>query len=430
MKGVGPVRAHGGVGGRYWPRVIDAVLDARMASSAAVLIEGPKACGKTETASQRAASMVRLDVDEDARQAAQIDPGLILEGARPRLIDEWQLYPRVWDHVRREADASGRAGQFLLTGSSSPADDARRHSGAGRISTVRMRPMTLHEVGASSGEVSLAELFDGRDPAASSGQADLREVLELLVTGGWPQQLQRSDPRFVVDYLDQIVHVDISTVADADGRQLARRRDPKKVLTCIRSLARNVATAAGGRSIAADTGLSREAVADYLNALERLMILEEQPAFNVHLRSSRNLRTTPHRHLVDPSLATAAFQIDAAGLLHDLAYTGLLFKSLVVRDLRVLSQPHDASVMYFHTDHHEIDIVVQRPDGTWGAIEVKLGGEELIEQGAASLLAAVSSIDLERAGAPAFVAVVTATGRYAYRRDDGVCVVPLPTLAP
>ena len=426
----GAVSTHGGVEGRYWPRVLDEVLDERMASSAAVLIEGPKACCKTETASQRAASMVRLDVDEDARQAARIDPGLILEGARPRLIDEWQLYPRVWDHVRREADAGGQAGQFLLTGSSSPADDARRHSGAGRISTVRMRPMTFYELGASSGEVSLVELFAGRDPAASSGRTDLRDVLELIVTGGWPQQLQRPDPRFVVDYLDQIAHVDISVVPDADGRQPARRRDPKKVLTCIRSLARNVATAVGGRSIATDTGLSREAVADYLEALERLMILEEQPAFNVHLHSSRNLRTTPHRHLVDPSLATAALQVDTDGLLRDLGYAGLLFESLVVRDLRVLAQPFDASVMYFHTDHHEIDIVVQRPDGTWGAIEVKLGGEELIEQGAASLLAAVSSIDLERAGTPAFTAIITATGRYAYRRDDGVCVVPLPTLAP
>lgn len=424
------MRERGGAADRYWPRVIDRVLDQRMASSAAVLIEGPKACGKTETASQRAASVVRLDVDEDARQAAQIDPGLLLAGARPRLIDEWQLYPRVWDHVRRDADASGETGQFLLTGSSSPADDARRHSGAGRIATVRMRPMTLHELGASSDEVSLTDLFAGRDPAAASGRSDLREVLGLLVTGGWPQQLRSAEPRFVVDYLDQIAHVDINAVADAAGRQVTRRRDPKKVLSCIRSLARNVATAAGGRSIAADTGLSREAVTDYLDALERLMIVEEQPAFNVHLRSSRNLRTTPHRHLVDPSLATAALQVDADGLLRDLSYTGLLFESLVARDLQVLSQPLDASLMYFHTDHHEIDIVIQRPDRTWGAIEVKLGGEEPIEQGAASLLAAVSSIDLDRAGMPAFMAVITATGRYAYRRDDGVCVVPLPTLAP
>ncbi|MFP4635941.1 MAG: ATP-binding protein [Nitriliruptoraceae bacterium] len=419
-----------GAARRYWPRVVDAVLSERMASSAAVLIEGPKACGKTETASQKAASMVRLDVDEDARQAAQIDPGLILEGARPRLIDEWQLHPQVWDHVRRHADASGQVGQFLLTGSSTPADDVRRHSGAGRIASVRMRPMTLYEIGSSSSEVSLTQLFAGDEPAASSGRTELRDVLDLLVTGGWPQQLQRRDPRFVIDYLDQTTHLDINAVAGADGRQPARRRDPKKVLACIRSLARNVATAASARSIAADTGLSREAVTDYLAALERLMILEEQPAFNVHLRSSRNLRSTPHRHLVDPSLATAALRVDTDGLLRDLNYAGLLFESLVVRDLRVLSQPLEASVMYFRTDHHEIDLVLQRPDGTWGAIEVKLGGEDLIEQGAASLLEAVSSIDLVRAGAPAFMAIVTASGRYAYRRDDGVCVVPLTTLAP
>lgn len=420
----------GGPASGYLPRVLDRVLDQRMASSAAVLIEGPKACGKTETASRRAASVVRLDIDEDARRAAQIDPGLLLDGARPRLIDEWQLNPRVWDHVRRDADATGEAGQFLLTGSSSPADDARRHSGAGRISTVRMRPMTLHEIGASSDEVSLTELFTGADPAASGGRSELREVLDLIVSGGWPQQLHRADPRFVVDYLDQTAHLDINAVPGADGRPLARRRDPTRVLTCIRSLARNIATAASARSIAADTGLSREAVTDYLGALERLMIIEDQPAFNVHLRSSRNLRSTPHRHLVDPSLATAALQVSADRLLRDLEYTGLLFESLVVRDLRVLSQPFDASVMYFHTDDHEIDAVVQRPDGAWGAVEVKLGGEELVEQGAASLLGAISSIDLGRAGEPTFLAVITATGRFAYRRDDGVCVVPLTTLAP
>lgn len=415
---------------RYRPRVLDRVLDERMAASAAVLIEGPKACGKTESASRRARSMVLLDVDEDARRAAQVDPGLVLDGDRPRLIDEWQMFPRVWDHVRRAADASDAAGQFLLTGSSSPTDDARRHSGAGRIATVRMRPMVLHEVGASSNEVSLASLFAGEDPAAAGGTADLGGMLSLLVTGGWPQQLARQDPRFVVDYLEQTTHVDINAAAGGEGGQVQRRRDPDKVHTCIRSLARNIATAAGVRTVAADTGLSRDAVSGYLTALQRLMIVEDQPAFNVHLRSSRNLRTTPHRHFVDPSLATAALRADVDGLIADLNYAGLLFESLVVRDLRVLSQPLDMSVMYFHTDDHEIDIVLQLPNGKWGAVEAKLGGEDPIDEGAASLLAAVGSIDLERAGRPEFMAVVTATGRYAYRRSDGVCVVPLSTLAP
>lgn len=415
---------------RYRQRVLDQVLDERMAASSAVLIEGPKACGKTETASQRARSVVRLDVDEDARRAAQVDPGLVLDGDRPRLIDEWQLFPRVWDHVRRAADASDAPGQFLLTGSSSPADSARRHSGAGRIATVRMRPMTLHEFGASSNEVSLTGLFAGDEPAASGGAVELGDMLSLLVTGGWPQQLQRQDPRFVADYLEQVAHVDINAVAAGEDRQVQRRRDPDKVHACIRSLARNIATAAGVRTVAADTGLSRVAVTDYMTALQRLMIIEDQPAFNVHLRSSRNLRTTPHRHFVDPSLATAALQAEAAGLIADLNYAGLLFESLVVRDLRVLGQPLDASVMYFHTDDHEIDIVVRRPNGTWAAVEVKLGGESLIDEGAESLLAAVESIDLERAGPPEFMAVVTATGKYAYRRPDGVCIVPLSTLGP
>ena len=419
-----------GAAGRYQPRVVDAVISQRLSSSSAVLIEGPKACGKTETASRLAVSQVRLDVDEDARQAAQIDPGLVLQGARPRLIDEWQLSPRVWDHVRRAADQSNEPGQFLLTGSARPAEDARRHSGAGRISVVRMRPMTLHELGASSDEVSLAGLFAGEEPKASRGQGDLRHVLQRMVEGGWPQQLSRRDDGLARSYLEQTIHADINAVPTPTGHPPARRRDPSRVQACIRSLARNVATPVGAQSIAKDAGLSRDAVIDYLQALERLMILESQPAFNAHLRSSRNLRVTPHRHLADPSLAAAALGVDADGLLRDLEYTGLLFESLVVRDLQVLSQPLGASVSYFHTDEHEIDAVVQRPDLSWGAVEVKLGGEDLVEQGAASLLAAVRSIDRERVGAPAFMAIVTAGGRYAYRRADGVCVVPLSTLAP
>lgn len=413
---------------QYVTRVVDGLLDERMDTSGAVLIEGPKACGKTETASQRARSTVRLDVDEEARRAAQVDPGLVLAGGRPRLVDEWQLFPRVWDHVRRAVDDSDEPGQFLLTGSSSPADDVRRHSGAGRIATVRMRPMTLHELGASSVEVSLAGLFEGREAVASGGTQDLGDILSLLVDGGWPQQLHRRDPRFAGDYLDQIVHVDVNVVLSSGDR--ARRRDPDRVLRCIRSLARSVATPVGVRTIASDTGLSRDAVTDYLAALERLMVVEDQPAFNVHLRSSRNLRTTPHRHFIDPSLATAALQVDVEGLLKDLNYAGLVFESLVVRDLRVLSQPLGATVRYFHTDDHEIDIIVQRPDGAWGAIEVKLGGETLVDEGAASLLDAVASIDVRRSGPPSFLAVMTAMGRYAYVRPDGVAVIPLSTLAP
>lgn len=414
----------------YQPRVVDAVLDVRMQATAAVLLEGPKACGKTETALQRAKSVVQLDVDPGALRAAEVDPSLLLHGDKPLLIDEWQLVPAIWDHVRRAADDGEGPGRFILTGSATPADGVRRHSGAGRIATVRMRPMSLFETGHSSAEVSLASLFDGHTPQAGRGVDDLPHLAELLVTGGWPHQLTHPEPQFVVDYLDQTTHVDINAVAGAEGQQVRRGRDPEKVLSCIRSIARNVATPAGEQTIAKDANLSRDAVRDYLAALGRLMIIEDQPAFNVHLRSSRNLRQTPHRHFVDPSLAAAGIGADAKALLADLEYMGLLFESMVVRDMRVLSQPQEGSVKYFHTDHHEIDIILSRPDGAWGAIEVKLGGEAPIEEGAASLIATVNSIDLAKAGEPAFMAVVTATGKYAYRRDDGVSVVPLTTLMP
>ena len=409
----------------YVPRVVDALLAQGLSRSGAVLIEGTKAVGKTETATRQAGSVVRLDVDRQAREAARVDPQLLLDGARPRLLDEWQVFPDLWDHVRRAVDDADEPGQFLLTGSATPRDDERRHSGAGRFATLRMRPMSVHELGASSDEVALEELFAGADPSATEATLELGDTLELLVNGGWPQQLRQPDPRFVVDYLEQIIHVDINEVGTNE-----RRRDPDKVRACVASLARNTATAAGDATIAKDVNVHRATVDTYLGALKRLMVTEDQPAFNVHLRSSRNLRSTPHRHFVDPSLATAALRTGVDALLADLSFAGLLFESMVVRDLRVLSQPLDGVVRYFRTDAHEIDVVVDLPDGRWAAIEVKLGGQELIDAGAVSLLAAVDSIDPSRTPRPAFKAIVTATGQYAYRRNDGVLILPLSALRP
>lgn len=415
---------------RYRQRVIDVLLADRLAANGAVVLEGPKACGKTETASRQAASSVRMDVDSGAQRAVRVDPGLVLEGKRPRLVDEWQLFPELWDHVRRDVDDAGEPAQFILTGSSTPNDEVRRHSGAGRMAMLRMRPMTLHELGASSDEVSLTRLFSGVPAAGSSAALDLEATLQHLVWGGWPGQLDNPDARFARDYVNQTVNVDINGVGGADGAVPRRRRDPDRVHACMRSLARNTSTAAGVATIADDAGLTRQAVGDYLAALRRLLILEEQPAFNVHLRSSRNLRMTPHVHLVDPSLAPAALGVDVGVLLKDLNYAGLLFESMVVREMRVLSQPLDASVNYFHTDDHEIDVIVQCPNGDWGAVEVKLGGDALVEEGASSVLAATASIDQSRVGHPSFTAIVTANGRYAYRRDDGVDVIPIASLAP
>lgn len=402
----------------YLPRLVDTVLTQRLQSRGAVLIEGPKACGKTETALQVAASQVRLDIDADARRAAQVDPSLVLDGDRPRLLDEWQLEPALWDHVRRLVDDTGEPGQFILTGSATPGDDARQHSGAGRFATLQMRPMCCFELGRSSGEVSLAALLDGEPASGSSSDLDLPDVLDLLVAGGWPQQARSPDPDFCSDYLDQIIQVDIN--------QLDVRRDPDRVRAALASLARNTATAAGDKTIADDIGVARQTAAAYGEALRRLRIVEDQPAYNTHLRSSRNLRTTPRRHLVDPSLATAALEVDRDALLEDLNFAGLLFESMVVRDLRVLATPLAGRVAYFKTDDHEIDIVVHLRDGTFGAVEAKLGGDRQIDQGAASLLAASASIE----GEPAFLAVVTAIGGFAYQRDDGVDVIPLTALGP
>lgn len=412
----------------YVARVADQMLRGSLAESGAVLLQGPKACGKTETAAQVAASRVRLDVDKDAAQLAAISPGLVLEGERPRLIDEWQLHPVLWDHVRRLVDdAAGAPGQFILAGSSTPSNDARFHSGAGRITTITMRPMSLHETLRLDG-VSLGALLAGEPQEAAGGITDLGAVLEQLVLGGWPGQLARPRRSLVTGYLDAAVNVDLATSPGADGQQPGRRRDPHKIRALLSSLARNIATSAGQRSLAADAGLSRDAVRDYLSALDRHMLTEPLPAFNTHLRSSRNLRQSPRHHFVDPSLAVAALHADVDRLLRDVNYTGLLFESMAIRDLRVLASAYGGEVTYFQTDDHELDAVITLPDGRWAGVEIKLGGEKAVDDGAATALAAAASIDQTRSGAPAFLAVVTAVGQYAYQRNDGVHVVPLSLL--
>jgi uncharacterized protein len=415
---------------QYVPRIADQQLRTLLAESGAVLLQGPKACGKTETAMQVAASAVRLDVDDDAARLAEVSPNLVLDGDRPRLIDEWQLRPSLWDHVRRAVDdVGGQPGQFILAGSSTPTDDARFHSGAGRIVAITMRPMTLHESWRRDG-VSLGGLVDGVDQSAGGGPTDLGEVIDQLVLGGWPAQTAQPRRSLVTGYLDAAVNVDIATGPGADGRRPSRRRDPQKIRALITSLARHVATSAGERALATDADLSRDAVRDYLAALERLLLIEPLRAFNTHLRSSRNLRQAPKHHFVDPSLAAAALDADTGRLLQDLNYTGLLFESMAIRDLRVLAGVHGGTVTHFQTDDHEIDAVVSLPDGRWAAVEIKLGGASAVDEGAGTVAAAAASIDQTKVGSPAFLAVVTAVGKYAYRRTDGVFVIPLALLGP
>ena len=414
----------------YRPRVVDAELAERLAAAAAVVVEGPKACGKTATASRQAASEVLLDIDDNARRAAELDPRLVLAGERPRLIDEWQTAPAVWNHIRRAADTEPGPGRFILTGSAVPADGIPRHSGAGRISRLRMRPMSLFELGVSDGQISLGGLLESDAAAAPAPEVDIPGLAELVCRGGWPGLLGAGldqSMRFSRDYLDEIRRTDVP--------RLGARRDPNRLLRLIRSLARNVASEASVRTLAADTGGARErlhieTVSAYLDALERLFVIEELPAYSTHLRSRSQLRKAPKRYFADPSLAAAALRAGPDRLLADLELFGFLFESLVVRDLRVYAQANDAEVYHYRDNTGlEVDAVIETASGSWMAAEVKLGGERAVDAAASSLLKLRNRVDASRVGCPAKLLVITATG-YGYERPDGVAVSPVAALGP
>jgi predicted AAA+ superfamily ATPase len=394
------------------------------------VIEGPRACGKTATARQVAASEVLLDVDVNARQAISVDPELVLGGPTPRLIDEWQIEPTIWNHVRRAVDDRSDPGQFVLTGSAVPADDVTRHTGAGRIARLRMRPMSLFEAGRSTGRISLADLMQGQVERSRDPGLTVTDLAEELALGGWPGLRGRGVDEGLLavrDYLDEIARVDV-------GRVDASHRDPKRVSRLLSSIARNLATPAAATTLARDAGgadgpLKDDTVRAYLGALERLMVIEDQPAWAPHLRSRHRLRTAPKRHFVDPSLAVAALRATPARLLDDLNLLGFLFESLVVRDLRIYAQAADAQVLHYRDSGGlEVDAVVECGDGRWMAFEVKLGHGQ-IDDAAASLSRFAERIDRARCGSPALLGVIVASG-YGYRREDGVAVIPIGALGP
>lgn len=415
----------------YRPRIVDAELAALLASSGAVLIEGPRACGKTTTAMQQAASSVRLDLDANARSAAVLDPTLVLDGPTPRLIDEWQLAPALWNAVRATVDDRSADGQFILTGSAVPADDITRHSGALRIARVRMRPMSLFESGLSTGSISLHQVLAGAPAKATASGLRLHDLIEAVCRGGWPTSARRALPdaqRALRDYLSTVARTEVHTLGGMS-------RDPVKVGALLRSFARNVATEAGATTLAADIAdsrsLHRTTITEYLAALERLMLVEDQPAWGPHLRSSAVLRRSAKRHFVDPSLAVAALGADPASLLADLNLFGLLFESLVIRDLRVYAQAVEGSISHYR-DHRglEVDAIVSCPGRRWAAFEVKLGtASETIDAAATSLLKFARTIDTTRSGAPAALGVIVSSG-FGYVRHDGVAVIPIGALGP
>ena len=414
----------------YRQRVVDAQLATLVSAMGAVVIEGPKACGKTMTAMQVAQSAVRLDVDVNARNAAAVDPSLVLEGDTPRLIDEWQIVPAIWNHVRRLVDDRQANGQFLLTGSSVPVDDETRHTGAGRIARLRMRPMSLYESGHSSGTVSLAGLMAGQASRSADPGLDVQEIAKRLAVGGWPRFVDAPVDQALTAmraYVDEVRRTDVQRVSGVSY-------DPDRVLHLMRSIARNVGTMTGVKTLARDIAGPEEPIDHgtafaYYEALERLMVIEDQPAWGTHLRSKARVRVSPKRHFVDPALAVAVMRATPDRLFKDMELLGFLFESLVIRDMRIYAQTVDAKILHYkdNTDL-EVDAIIESGDGRWGAVEVKLG-PNMVDKGAETLLALARKVDTDKCGPPRFLAVITGFG-LGYVRPDGVHVVPVGALGP
>jgi len=419
----------------YKKRIADDILKRKLEGKGAVLIEGPKWCGKTTTAEQVAASVLYMDDPEKKAQnitMAELSPKRLLAGETPRLIDEWQLAPKLWDAIRFEVDHRGEMGQFVLTGSAVPADTKEiAHTGTGRFTWLTMRPMSLYESGDSTGQVSLRELFQGADDVVGESDIDLDRLAFLTCRGGWPQAMDMRDEIALdqaVDYYDAVVNSDINR---ADGVQ----KNPERVKRLMRSYARNQGTQIANTVIAEDVSgsgvisMSDETTAQYIDALRKIFVVEDMPAWNPNLRSKAAIRTLDTRYFVDPSIAAAALGIGPEDLLNDLNTFGFIFETLGVRDLRVFADALNGTVYHYRDkDGLECDAVVHLRNGAYGLIEIKLGGDRLIEEGAKSLLTLSGKLDTAKMKQPSFLMVLTGTGDYAYRRTDGVFVVPIGCL--
>ena len=418
----------------YRPRIVDSALKRKLRGKGAVLIEGPKWCGKTTTAEQVSKSTLSVDDPSTVNTnkiLSEIDPERLLTGDHPRLLDEWQVAPKLWDAVRHHVDRHKGQGQFILTGSSVPADISETiHSGTGRFGWLVMRPMSLYESGDSTGDVSLASLFESQ-PISGCSDLDLDRLTFLICRGGWPESVNMDDDVALdqaFDYIDAVIRNDMSRVDDI-------RRDPQKVRMLLRSYARNQGTQISQASISADIssndteGVSEETVSEYLQALRKLYVIEDMKAWNPNLRSKTAIRTSDTRYFVDPSLAAASLRIGPQDLINNLNTTGFFFEALAVRDLRVYAESLDGDVYHYKDNlDNECDVVIHLRDGRYALLEVKLGGERLIDEGVRTLKDVLRRIDTDKMGKPAFMAIITGTERYAYRRDDGIIILPLGAL--
>lgn len=420
---------------KYRKRIADEILARKLEGKGAVLIEGPKWCGKTTTAEQIASSILYMDEPEKKEQniaMSELNPKRLLKGATPRLIDEWQIAPKLWDAIRFEVDHRGELGQFVLTGSAVPADTKEiTHSGTGRFTWLTMRPMSLYESGDSSGEVSLKTLFDGVTEIDGASDLDIDRLAFLVCRGGWPQAVDMRDDIALdqaMDYYDAVVRSDINRADDV-------QKNPEKVRRLMRSYARNQGSQVPNTVLAQDVSANDEAfmsddtVASYVSALQKIFVVEDMPAWNPNLRSKTAIRSSDTRYYIDPSIAAAALGIGPNDLVNDLKTFGFLFETLCIRDLRVFADALNGEVYHYRDkDGQECDAVIHLKNGKYGLIEIKLGGDKLIEEGAKSLKAMEAKIDTDKMNAPSFLMVLIGIGDYAYRRQDGVYVVPIGCL--
>lgn len=421
----------------YRKRIADELLELQLEAAGYVIIEGAKWCGKTTTALQQARSVIYMD-DPDRKEEylylAQTNVRELLEGKTPHLIDEWQKAPQIWDACRFMVDRSPNDGLFILTGSAEPVDQSLiSHSGTGRVGWVKMRPMSLWESGESSGGISLAALFEGKFDAERAIDHSLRDICFLICRGGWPKALEKSDRaalKLSFNYIDTISKREIKEVDEVNRSEANTRR-------LLRSYARNQASQASKSAIAADMAnfdgqkMDENTISSYIKALKKLFVIEDMEAWNPNLRSKAAIRTADTRYFTDPSMATAALGIGPADLMKDLNTLGLFFETLAVRDLRVYAEANDGQVFHYRDNNNlECDAVIHLRNGHYGLVEIKLGGESLINEGAKNLLLLEQKINTDKMYAPSFKMVLTAVGQYAYRREDGVYVVPIGCLKP